>query len=87
MTGTVKIKKESSVKIAIVLAIGVALVFTAMATSLSYYNPVATAQQTNQTTSGEHRIVILLIPIIQVLEISRQYQKLPTFLQETIRKL
>jgi hypothetical protein len=26
--------------------------FTAIATSLSYYNPVATAQQTNRTTGG-----------------------------------
>lgn len=52
MIQTAKIKKENSAKTAIVLTIGIALVFYAMATSLPYYNPVATAQQTNQTTSG-----------------------------------
>jgi hypothetical protein len=46
------IKKENSAKTAIILTIGMALMFTAIATSLSYYNPVATAQQTNRTTGG-----------------------------------
>jgi hypothetical protein len=52
MGKTVKIKKENSGKTAIILTIGIALLFTALATSLSYYNPVAKAQQTNQTSSA-----------------------------------
>jgi hypothetical protein len=52
MRRTVKIKKENSVRIANILTIGIALVFTAIATSLPYYYPIATAQQTNQTTIG-----------------------------------
>jgi hypothetical protein len=52
MTRDLKIEKENSVKTAIVLTIGIALMFTAIATSLPYYNPVATAQQANQTSSG-----------------------------------
>lgn len=49
MTRAIKIEKKNSVKTAVVLIIGIALMFTAIATSLAYYNPVATAQQTNQT--------------------------------------
>jgi hypothetical protein len=52
MTRVIKIEKENSVKTAIVLIIGIALMFTAIATSLPYYNPVARAQQTNQTNAG-----------------------------------
>lgn len=52
MTRDIKIEKEISVKTAIVLIIGIALMFTAIATSLPYYNRVATAQQTNQTNAG-----------------------------------
>jgi hypothetical protein len=52
MTRATIIEKENSVKTAAVLIIGVALMFTAIATSLPYYNPVARAQQTNQTNAG-----------------------------------
>ena len=52
MTVIIKINKEKSAKTALVLTIGIALVFTAIATSLPYYNPVASAQQTNQTNAG-----------------------------------
>jgi hypothetical protein len=52
MTRDIKIEKENSVKTAIVLIIGIALMFAAIATSLPYYNPVAIAQQTNQTNAG-----------------------------------
>jgi hypothetical protein len=52
MTRDFKIKNENSVKTAIVIIIGIALMFTAIATSLPYYNPVVTAQQTNQTNAG-----------------------------------
>ena len=47
----IKINKKSA-KTALVLTIGIALVFTAIATSLPYYNPEASAQQTNQTNAG-----------------------------------
>jgi hypothetical protein len=52
MREVIKINKENSAKTALVLTIGIALVFTAIATSLPYYNPVASAQQTNQTNAG-----------------------------------
>jgi hypothetical protein len=52
MRRDIRIKKEDSAKTAVVLTIGMALMFTAIATSLPYYNPVATAQQTNQTSAG-----------------------------------
>jgi 23S rRNA A1618 N6-methylase RlmF len=52
MRVTIKINKEKSAKTALVLTIGIALVFTAIATSLPYYNPEASAQQTNQTNAG-----------------------------------
>jgi hypothetical protein len=49
----IKINKETSAKTALVLTIGIALAFTAIATSLPYYNPEASAQQqTNQTNAG-----------------------------------
>jgi hypothetical protein len=52
MGGVIKIKNENSVKTAIILTIGITLVFTAISTSLPHYNPIATAQQTNQTSAG-----------------------------------
>jgi hypothetical protein len=52
MREAIKINKENSAKTGLVLTIGIALVFTAIATSLPYYNPVASAQQTNETNDG-----------------------------------
>jgi hypothetical protein len=51
MREVIIIKKENSANTAIILTIGMALMFTAIATSLPYYNPVATAQQTNHTSA------------------------------------
>jgi hypothetical protein len=52
MRRDIRLKKEDSAKTAIILTIGMALMFSAIATSLPYYNPVAMAQQTNQTSAG-----------------------------------
>jgi hypothetical protein len=52
MRRDIRIKKEDSAKTAVVLTIGMGLMFAAIAASLPYYNPVATAQQTNQTSAG-----------------------------------
>jgi hypothetical protein len=43
---------EKAVKTAVVLTTSVALIFTSIALCMSYYNSVAIAQQTNQTTSS-----------------------------------
>ena len=52
MGTVVKVNKENTPKTALVFIIDMALMFTAIATSLPYYNPGATAQQTNQTSAG-----------------------------------
>jgi hypothetical protein len=52
MKTAIKIKKVNSAKTAIILTIAIALMFTAITTSLLYYNPIARAQQTNQTSSA-----------------------------------
>ena len=52
MRTIIKINKENAAKTVVVLTIGIALMFTAIAASLPYYNPGATAQQNNQTSSG-----------------------------------
>jgi hypothetical protein len=52
MRGINKMNREKAAKTAIVLTTGVGLIFTAIVLSMPYYNPVARAQQTNQTSSG-----------------------------------
>ena len=52
MRGVIKINKANLAKAALVLTIGIALVFTTIVMSLPSYNQVATAQQKNQTSGG-----------------------------------
>jgi hypothetical protein len=52
MIGIIKMNREKAAKSAVVLTTGVALLFTSIALSMSYYSPVAIAQQANQTNSS-----------------------------------
>jgi hypothetical protein len=60
----IKINKEKSAKTALVLTIGIALVFTAIATSLPYYNPEASAHSRQTRQMLEAYRITLLITII-----------------------